>query len=184
MLIQGVDYKEKFASTVRWAATKLIIAPTVLEDLDLLHIDIKTFFLYGVLDEGKPVFKEQPEGWEALETPRDEFVCLLDKSMYGHPAASHRAQKILKEVLTANDSFRPTTADDCVFVSNKKLPFFAVGGTHVDDILATGDQGGLLHFVDTLEKKFEITTKLNPLIITGVQIVRDRKLRFLKLHQG
>ncbi len=59
MLTQGVDYKEKFASTVRWAATKLIIAQAVLEDLDLLHIDIKTFFLYGVLDEGKPAFMEQ-----------------------------------------------------------------------------------------------------------------------------
>ncbi len=60
MLVQGIDYKEKFASTVRWAATKLIIAQAVMEDLDLLHADIKTFFLYGVLDEGKPVFLEQP----------------------------------------------------------------------------------------------------------------------------
>ena len=152
---------------MRWAATKLIIVQAVLEDLDLLHIDIKTCFLYGVLDDGKPVFMEQPEGWEALETPRDKFVCLLDKSMYGHSAASHCAQKVLKEVLTANNSFRPTTADDCEFVSNEKLPFFAVGGTHVDDILATGDQGGLLHFVDTLEKKFEITTKLSPLLSQG-----------------
>ena len=52
MLKEGIDYKEKFASTVRWSALKLIISQAVLENWDLLHIDIKTFFLYGVLDEG------------------------------------------------------------------------------------------------------------------------------------
>jgi hypothetical protein len=184
MLIQGIDYKEKFASTVRWAATKLIIAQAVMEDWDLLHIDIKTFFLYGVLDEGKPVFMEQPEGWDTVEQPRDQFVCLLSKSVYGHPSASHCAQKVLKQTLTTNGSFLPTAADDCVYVSDERLPLYCVGGTHVDDILSTGDYPGLDHMIQTLNSKFEIVAKLNPEIITGVQIVRDRKMKFLKLHQG
>ena len=184
MLVQGVDYKEKFASTVRWAATKLIMAQAVMQDWDLLHIDIKTFFLYGVLDEGKPVFMEQPEGWDTIEKPRDQFVCLLSKAVYGHPSASHCAQKVLKQTLTTNGSFLPTSADDCVYVSDPNLPLYCVGGTHVDDILSTGDQLGLEHMVQTLSSKFEIVAKLNPNIITGVQILRDRKMKFLKLHQG
>ena len=184
MLVQGVDYKEKFASTVRWAATKLIMAQAVMEDWDLLHIDIKTFFLYGVLDEGKPVFMEQPEGWDTIEKPRDQFICLLSKAVYGHPSASHCAQKALKQTLTANGSFLPTSADDCVYISDPNLPLYCVGGTHVDDILSTGDQLGLDHMVQTLSSKFEIVAKLNPKIITGVQILRERKMKFLKLHQG
>ena len=184
MLVQGIDYKEKFASTVRWAATKLIIAQAVMEDWDLLHVDIKTFFLYGVLDEGKPVFMEQPEGWDTIDKPKDQFICLLHKSMYGHPAASHCAQKVLKETLTTENNFTATTADDCVYVSDKRFPFYCVGGTHVDDILSTGDGDGLQLMTTTLESKFEITAKLNPTIITGVQIIRDRKKKFLKLHQG
>ena len=59
-----------------------------------------------------------------------------------------------------------------------------MGGTHVDDILSTGDYAGLDHTIQTLNSKFEIVAKLNPEIITGVQIVRDRKMKFLKLHQG
>jgi hypothetical protein len=184
MLIEGVDYKEKFASTVRWSALKLIISQAVQENWDLLHIDIKTFFLYGVLDEGKPVFMEQPPGWDTIDKPSESFVCLLHKSVYGHPAASHCAQKVLKATLTKDLSFKPTEADDCVYVSNENMPVYAVAGTHVDDILATGDTKGLLFLEKTLRAKFEITAKLNPTVITGVQIVRDRQRRFLKLHQG
>ncbi len=54
----------------------------------------------------------------------------------------------------------------------------------MDDILSTGDQAGLEHMIQTLNSKFEIVAKLNPEIITGVQIVRDRAMKFLKLHQG
>ena len=62
MLTEGIDYKEKHASTVRWDSLKVLIAVAVLHDYDMLHIDIKTFFLYGVLDEGTTVFMEQPSG--------------------------------------------------------------------------------------------------------------------------
>ena len=184
MLTPGIDYKEKFASTVRWSALKLIIAQAVKEGWDLLHLDIKAFFLYGILDGTKPVFMEQPDGWDTVDKPRDQFICLVDKSMYGHPAASHCAQKELKATMTKDQKFAPATADDCVYVSNEKLPLYAVSGTHVDDILATGDVKGLNFLKETLESKFEITTKINPNVITGVQIVRDRTNKFLKLHQG
>ena len=108
----------------------------------------------------------------------------MDKSVDGHPAASHCAQKVLKETLTKNQNFIPATADDCVYVSNETLPLYSVSGTHVDDILATGDLKGLNFLKETLESKFKITTKINPNSITGVQIVRDRTNKFLKLHQG
>ena len=128
---------------MRWSALKLIIAQAVRENWDLLHIDIKSFVLYGLLNEAKPVFMEQPDGWETVAKPRDKFICLLSKSVYGHPAASHCAEKALKETLTKNQNFLPDTADDCVYVSNEKLPLYSVSGTHVHDILATCDLKGL-----------------------------------------
>ena len=105
MLTEGVDYKEKHASTVRWNALKLLIALAVEHDWDLLHIDIKTFFLYGVLDKGTIVFMEQPAGWDTVDKPAKDYVCLVAKSVYGHPAASHCAQKVLKESLTKANKF-------------------------------------------------------------------------------
>jgi hypothetical protein len=184
MLIEGIDYKEKHASTVRWNALKVLIAEAVQHDWDLLHIDIKTFFLYGVLDEGTKVFMEQPAGWDTADKPAKDYVCLLDKSVYGHPAASHCAQKVLKNTLTSEGKFSPTTADDCVYVSNPDLPGYSAAGTHVDDILAAGDSKGLSLLSTTLKSKFELTEKLNPTVITGVQIERCRETKWLKLHQG
>jgi hypothetical protein len=184
MLTEGIDYKEKSSSTVRWNALKVLIAKAVQYDWDLLHIDIKTFFLYGVLDEGTTVFMEQPAGWDTPDKPAKDYVCLLDKSVYGHPAASHCAQKQLKGNLTGGGNFIQTTADDCVFVSNPNVSGFSAAGTHVDDILAVGDTKGLSLLSSTLKSKFEVTEKLNPSVITGVQIERHRETKWLKLHQG
>jgi hypothetical protein len=184
MLTEGIDYKEKHASTVRWNALKVLIAVAVQNDWDLLHIDIKTFFLYGVLDEGTTVFMEQPSGWDTPDKPAKDYVCLLNKSVYGHPAAAHCAQKELKKNLTSGENFSQTTADDCVFVSNLNAPGYSAAGTHVDDILAVGDSKGLSLLSTTLNSKFELTQKLNPSVITGVQIERHRETKWLKLHQG
>ena len=54
----------------------------------------------------------------------------------------------------------------------------------MDDMLATGDLDGLQLLTSTLESKFDITSKLNPFVITGVQILHDRAKKFLKLFQG
>jgi hypothetical protein len=69
MLTEGIDYKEKHSSQVKWNSLKLLIANAVLNDWDLLHIDIKTFFLYGEFDKDTKVFMEQPEGWDTPEQP-------------------------------------------------------------------------------------------------------------------
>jgi len=51
-------------------------------------------------------------------------------------------------------------------------------------ISSVGDSKGLSFLSTTLKSKFELTEKLNPSVITGVQIERCRKTKWLKLHQG
>ena len=95
MLIQGVDYEEKYASTVRWNSIKILIAIAVKMDYDIVLFDISTFFLYGKLKD--EVYMEQPEGWEVEDKPKEEYICKLNRSMYGLPQAPHCAQQELKE---------------------------------------------------------------------------------------
>ena len=64
MLTQGIDYAEKYASTVRWNSIKMLIAIAVLHDYDIVLFDIAAFFLYRKLKE--KVFMEQPKGWETV----------------------------------------------------------------------------------------------------------------------
>ena len=80
---QGVDFEEKRASTVRWEATLLLVSMAVQHDYDLCLVDIKTFFLYGDLTDN--VFMEQPLEWESEDYPASDWICKLNKSMYGLP---------------------------------------------------------------------------------------------------
>lgn len=185
MMIHGVDYEEKRASTVRWEATLVLIASAVILDLEIALLDVKTFFLYGKLKPEYAVYMEQPPEWVDEQWPADEWVCKLERSMYGLPQAPHRAQVELRETLLADPHFTQSTADDCVFVGGTpELSDYVATGTHVDDILAVGTPAGLSRATSVLKTKFEITETYNPAVICGVQIVRDRESKWLKLHQA
>ena len=137
--------------------------------------------------EGQPdVFMEQPEGWGSADKPKEEWICRLRKSMYGLPHAHNCSQRQLDATLTEEGQFASTVADDCIYVTpdhNPTAPGYAALGAHVDDMLAVGDAAGHRKIKDTLEKKFKITQKAEPEVITGVQIERNRQKRYLKIHQ-
>ena len=88
---EGIDYNETFASTVNMQSVRIFFWLVVRFDLELFKIDIKTFFLYGVLDE--TLYMEQPKGYE--EKPRDMYVCKLIKSLYGTKQGMRCANKHL-----------------------------------------------------------------------------------------
>ena len=43
MLVQGIDYAEKHASTARWNTIKILLAVAVHFDYEITTCDIKTF---------------------------------------------------------------------------------------------------------------------------------------------
>jgi hypothetical protein len=183
MLIQGVDYKEKYASTVQWDSVKVMFAIACFMDYDIALSDISTFFLYGKLLKSDPdVFMEQADGWDSADYPKEDFICKLNRSMYGLPQAPRCAQLELKACLV-NNGFKSCAADDCIYVGPKQDTEYAAIGAHVDDLFSIGTAAGLNKIEQALSSKFKITVKRNPDVVTGVQIQRDRKARWLKLHQ-
>ena len=71
-MTQGIDFEEKRASTVRWEATLLLISMAVQHNFEISLIDIKTFFLYGDLEDD--VFMEQPLEWEEAGHPAADWI--------------------------------------------------------------------------------------------------------------
>ena len=182
MLKQGIDYEEKHASTVRWNTIKIMFCIAVQFDLDITTVDIKTFFLYGELTD--TMYMEIPDGWEDDGQAGPDYVWKLKKSVYGMPQAGHCAQKKLKKAILESNHFTPSKADDCVFVTSNHDTGYGAMGTFVDDIAIVGDADGTTKIItDTLEKTFTITVKKDPTIFCGVQIVRNREHRWMKLHQ-
>jgi hypothetical protein len=181
MLKQGIDYEEKHASTVRWNTIKIMLCIAVKFDLEITTADISTFFLYGKLTD--EMHMEIPDGWDEDGKAGPEYVWKLKKSVYGMPQAGNCAQKELKQSIAKSTLFTPSMADDCVFVTNNHSTGYGAMGTFVDDICTIGDTKGTAKVISTLKKTFKITVQKDPKIFCGVQIVRDRKAKWMKLHQ-
>ena len=182
MLRQGIDYKEKHASTVRWNAIKILIAVAVMNDWDITSFDIATFFLYGKLSD--EVYMEIPKGWEEDGKAGPKYVWRLKRSVYGLPQAPHCVQQDLWSSLDGSKLFNQCKADDCVYVTKDSTTGHAISGTHVDDVLVVGDAKGTAKFEGALTSKYQITKTENPTLFVGVQIERVRHKKWLKLHQG
>ena len=74
----GFDFGETYASTVKWATLRAILAYAALEDLEIESLDISSAFLNGDIDA--EVYMQQPEGFPQGEW--DDVLKLL-KSLYG-----------------------------------------------------------------------------------------------------
>ena len=74
---EGIDYGETFAPVVRYSTLRLLVGLAVKLDLKITHLDVKTAFLNGMLEEN--VFMRQPEGF-VLKGFEDK-VCKLKKAI-------------------------------------------------------------------------------------------------------
>lgn len=144
----------------------------------MIHIDVKTAFLNGNLQE--EIYMRQPEGYDKGKG----LVCKLLKSLYGLKQASRqwnlRFTQSLKEfelvALKSENCIFATS--DCNLAGTKP---YIVCGTYVDDgILMSNSKPLLDKLVKHLEATFEIT-KDDIRNFVGMQIVR--KQNYIFIHQ-
>ena len=76
---QGVNYEEVFASVARIESIRLILALAARAVWTVHHMDVKSAFLNGELEE--EVFVMQPPGFAV--TGESSKVLKLDKALYG-----------------------------------------------------------------------------------------------------
>ena len=75
----GVDFDEVFAPVVRLDTIRLLLALAVNRGWQVHHLDVKSAFLNGELEE--EVYVSQPEGYEQKE--KEKMVLKLSKALYG-----------------------------------------------------------------------------------------------------
>lgn len=75
----GVDFDQTYASVVKPMASRTLFALAAFFDLDIDQMDVKTSFLYGLIDQF--VYMEVPKGTETEATKN--MVCKLLKALYG-----------------------------------------------------------------------------------------------------
>ena len=76
---KGVDFDEIFARVVKMTSIHTVLSMSVSTNVDIEHLNIKTTFLHGELEE--EIYTQQPEGFEVKG--KENLVCRLRKSLYG-----------------------------------------------------------------------------------------------------
>jgi hypothetical protein len=173
----GFDFDETYASTVKWATLRAILALAALEDLEIESIDISSAFLNGDIDA--EVYMQQPEGF-SQGSP--EQVLRLIKSIYGLRQSPRLWHLKLNSVLE-KAGFVKIKSDGSVWVFDRDgvrviLPVF------VDDItLVSKSKEKIQEVKEELRKHFKLRDLGPTEFLLGVKVERDRSTHTLHLSQ-
>lgn len=174
---EGLDFNEVFAPVSKHATLRALLALVAAEDMELHQLDVKTAFLNGELEE--EVYTKQPPGYE---TGAPGTVCHLHKALYGlrqAPRAWHaKLKKELEEL-----GWEESEADPGLFIlTNSDGKCYIL--VYVDDMLVASKS--LLAVTDcktSISNIFEVRDLGEARFFLGMEIVRDRSNRTLKLSQ-
>lgn len=81
--VQGIDFSESFAPTLRRESLQIYLAICLALNLFIHHVDIVGAYLKSLIDDNEfPIFMRLPPGMHQLRQIR-EGLCRLLRSLYG-----------------------------------------------------------------------------------------------------
>jgi len=174
----GIDYNEVFAPVVRHSTLRLLVSMAVQLDLNIIHLDVKTAFLNGFLEQ--PVYMKQPEGFVIKNS--ENKVYKLKKAVYGLKQASRSWNARVNEVLS-NLGYIKSKYEYCLFIKKDKNSLTLVA-LYVDDFFVFSNN---VKEVECLKLKlgseFDIKDLGEAKQCLGVKITRDHNNNVIYLDQ-
>ncbi|CAI7854035.1 unnamed protein product [Closterium sp. NIES-53] len=173
---EGIDFQEVFAPVAKAPTLRLLLAAAAICGWKVEQMDVKTAFLYGVVDE--EIYMKQREGYD----DGSGRVCKLNKAIYGLKQAPSCWYARLVEALEAL-GFKVSGCDESLFMTKgeeEKL-FLLV---YVDDILLFSPS---LERIKEVQRKLKETFQckaLGPMgYYLGLHVERDEVKGWLRLYQ-
>lgn len=172
----GVDYFDIFSPVTKLATLRVLLALVASQDLELRHVDVRTAFLNGELDE--EVYIKVPDGLHDMY-PGKCFK--LKKAIYGLKQAP-RVWWLNLSATLAQHAFKPSYADQCLFIKNSQhgMVYCLV---YVDDILFAGHPNDIDSAVNVILNTYDATNEGEASSFLGMAITRNRTNKTLKLSQ-
>ncbi|CAI7887778.1 unnamed protein product [Closterium sp. NIES-53] len=173
---EGVDFQEVFVPVAKAPTLRLLLAAAAVCGWKVEQMDVKTAFLYGVVDE--KIYMKQPEGYD----DGSGRVCRLNKAIYGLKQAPRCWYARLVEVLDAL-GFKVSGCDESLFMTEgeEEKVFLLV---YVDDILLFSP---FLERIKEVQGKLKETFQCKALgpvgYYLGLHVERDEVKGWLRLHQ-
>ncbi|GJU80579.1 retrotransposon protein, putative, ty1-copia subclass [Tanacetum coccineum] len=173
----GIDYNEVFSLVVRHTSIRVILAVTACKDYELEQLDVKTTFLHGNLEE--VIYMRQPPGYE-----QGNKVCLLKKSLYGLKQSPRQWYRRFDEYMLSN-GFKRSSYDSCVYYRSYAPGEYIYLLLYVDDMLiACKSKAEIGSTKSLLKKEFDMKELGEAKKILGMEIVRDRSRKILRVSQS
>lgn len=179
---QGVDYDEVFAPVGKFSTFRTLMAVVAAPDMELHHLDIKTAFLYGELQE--TVYTEQPLGYEEGGA---DMACHLRKAIYGLKQAPRVWHQKLHAQLVEY-GFKASMADPslyCFHGEEHGKPYNIYVLVYVDDLLIASKS---TEAVADVKKHLKIPFNARDLgeaqFYLGIRISRQRGSRTNSCHRS
>jgi hypothetical protein len=148
----GIDYDEVFVPVARLDSVRLLIALAAQEGWEVHHLDVKSAFLNGELQE--EVFVQQPAGF--VKTGEEHKVFRLHKALHGLHQAPRAWNAKLDETLIAF-GFSRCPSEPAIYtrrVDGKQV----VIGVYVDDLMITGaSRGDIKQFKSEMAMVFHMS---------------------------
>ena len=164
--MEGVDYDETFAPTVRFESIRALIAMGVAEGWSFDQMDVSTAFLYADLEE--ETFVEIPEGVTGVEG----MVWRLLKCLYGLKQSPRMWNLTIDKVLEEIGFVRFKTDHGVyVFGEGDARVFIAL---YVDDLLMLWKKREALDSVKKrLQERFEMKDLGTATFLLGIELRRQ-----------
>ena len=162
----GVDYGDTFAPVARHETIRLILALAAQFKWEVFHLDVKSAFLNGELQE--ELFVEQPEGFKAVGM--EEKVYKLHKALYGLKQAPRAwYSKVDSHLLQCG--FTRSENEATLYVKKAKNGDLLIVSIYVDDMLVTGNDPRLIsEFKKEMEDVFEMSDLGHMTYFLGMEI--------------
>ncbi|GKD32414.1 retrovirus-related pol polyprotein from transposon TNT 1-94, partial [Tanacetum coccineum] len=171
-----IDYNEVFYLVVRHTSIRVIRTLTACKDYELEQLDVKTTFLHGNLE--KVIYMRQPPGYE-----QGNNVCLLKKSFYGLKQSPMQWYRRFDEYMLSN-GFKHSSYDSCVFYKSYAPGEYIYLLVYVDDMLiACKSKDEIGSTKSLLKKEFDLKELGEAKKILGLEIVRDRSRKIMRVSQ-
>jgi hypothetical protein len=110
--VEGVDYFNTFSLVTKASMVCMVFMLAAVHNLELDQIDIGAAYLNAEIYV--PIYMKQPKGYE-----EGDFVCKLNKALYGTKQAGRAWQMKLKGFLETY-GFKPRVYDPCCYAMQFK----------------------------------------------------------------
>ena len=168
--IEGVDYGETFASTIRGVTVRAFFAMAAKFKLKLALGDVVKAFTQAEAD--RDIYGEMPKGFEM-----PGYVLLFKQSLEGAKQAAHLWQNLLSDVLVKELGFTRSIIDPCLYTRGTRGELNddrMIVIVWVDDLaIAYSNEAKMDTFIERIQKHLKCTFEKGLNKYIGMEVTRD-----------